>query len=288
MADFLVDFEWYRNANGFKLVPWNSLIVAGQRVNRSGDCIVANGGKWIPYRPLDQFDTLYTVFASVKTPSDLLKFINTFGPLTPVGFVTGVSGPEPVPGGPAWGDDVSFSLKRARLFRELLLRQRKPKALARLFRSELRAAEIRSHNEAYERAEAAAPDTIEADPFWSSIPAAFDLTIDYRKGVRLRLRCPRPKSEHDNLLWLNMPIAEIDLIADSDKGVRLRLKTDSLISALWWQLAQKLSGSSMVRQCRHCGTLFEVGLGTKRRADATFCCKQHSMRFHSLKRSTKT
>jgi hypothetical protein len=286
MADFLVDFEWHRDARGFTLVPWNSLIDtnSGERLNRSGDCIVANGGKRIPYRPLDQFDTLYTVFASVKTPRDLLKFINTFGPLTYGG------GAEPAPGGPAWGDDVSFSLDQARLFRELLLRQGNPKALAHFFHSELRAAEIRSHNAAYERAEAAAPDTIEADLYWSSIPAAFELTIDVRKGVRLKLRRPRPKNEYDNLLWLSIPIGEIELIPDIDKGVgvRLKLSTDSLLSALWWQLAQKLSGNSMFRQCRHCGTLFEVGLGTNRRADATFCCNQHSVRFHSLRRSTRT
>jgi len=288
MADFLVDFEWYRDARGFRLVPWNSLTRAGRSLNRSGDCIVANGGKWLSYRPLDQFDTLYIVFAGVKTPSDFLKFINTFGPLTCVGFAGGDSGPEPVRGGASWGDDVSFSLKQARLFRELLLRKEKPKEVADLFRSEIRAAEIRSHNEAYKRAEAAEPDSIEVDPTWSSIPAAFDLTVDSRKGIRIKLRRPRPKNEYDKLLWLSVPIAEVDLIADAANGVRLRLKTESLISALWWQLAQKLSGGSMVRQCRHCGTLFEVGLGTKRRADATFCCNQHSVRFHSLSRSIRS
>jgi hypothetical protein len=271
MADFFIDFEWYRDADGFKLAPWKSLIYAGRPLNRSGDCIVANGGKRIPYRPLDQFDALYPVFADLKTPNDLLRFINTFGPLTSI-----ASG---------WGEDVSFSLNQARLFRELLLRQRRPKALAAFFHSEIRAAEIRSHEEAYERAEAAGTEPIEVDPNWLGIPAQFAVTIDYRKGIRIKLQRPRPKSEYDKLLWLSLPIAEIDLIADPDRGVRLRLKTESLLNALWWQLVQKLSGNSMVRQCRHCGTLFEVGLGTKRRADATFCCNEHSVRFHSLRRS---
>jgi hypothetical protein len=101
MADFLVDFEWYIDSNGFKLVPWKSIVHAGRPLNRSGDCIVANGGKRVPYRPLDQLDTLYLVFAGLKTPDQLLGFINTFGPLTPI-----ASG---------WGEDVSFSLRQARL-----------------------------------------------------------------------------------------------------------------------------------------------------------------------------
>lgn len=246
MADFLVDFEWYKNANGFKLVPWQSIINAGRPLDRSGDCIVANGGKWISYRPLDQFDTLYIIFAGVKTPSDLLKFINMFGPLTPIHFGRGESGPELAQERPVWGDDVSASLNQARLFRELLLRQRRPRALAAFFRSEIRATEIRSHKEAYERAEAAVPEPIEPDPTWSSIPAAFDVTFDYRKGIRIKLKRPRPKSEYDELLWLSLPIAEIDLVSDPDKGVRLRLKTESLINALWWQLAQKQIGRAHV------------------------------------------
>jgi hypothetical protein len=288
MADFLVDFEWYKNANGFKLIPWKSIISAGRPLDRSGDCIVANGRKWIPYRPLDEFDTLYIVFADVKTPNDLLKFMNMFGPLTPILFGIRDSDPEPVHAVPVWGDDVSFGLNQARLFRELLLRQRRPTALADFFRSQIRAAEIRSHKEAYKRAEAAAPEPIEVDPTWSSIPAAFDLTVGPQKGIQIKLKRPRQKSDYDELLWLNLPIAEIDLIPDSQKGVRLRLKTESLIGALWWQLAQKLSGNSMVRQCRHWGTLFEVGLGTKRRGDATFCSDEHSVRFHSLRRSKKS
>jgi hypothetical protein len=285
MADFLVDFEWYKNANGFKLIPWKSIISGGRSLDRSGDCIVANGRKWIPYRPLDEFDTLYIVFAGVKTPSDLLKFMNMFGPLTPIGIR---ADPEPVQAGAVWGDDVSDGLNQARLFRELLLRQRRPSALAAFFRSEIRAAEIRSHKEAYKRAEIAAPEPIEVDPTWSSIPADFILTVDFQKGIRIKLKRPRRNTEYDELLWLNLPIAEIDLIPDPDSGVRLRLKTESLISALWWQLAQKLSGNSMVRQCRYCGTLFEVGLGTRRRADATFCSNDHSVRFHSLRRSKKS
>ena len=175
-------------------------------------------------------------------------------------------------------------MRQAKLFRELLLRQRRPKALARFFLAELRAADARSHKEAYERAEEAAPDTIEADPTWPSIPWAFDVTIDARKGLRLRLKSPPPGIK-TNDPWLDIQIGEIDLVADANKGLRLRLKTDSLKSALWWQLGQKLSGNAIIRECRQCDKLFEVGRNTGRRSDATFCCNEHSVRFHSLRRS---
>jgi hypothetical protein len=283
MADILIDSEWYKDAKGFRLVPWNSLDSSAQR---PGDCIVANGGKWIPYRPLERFDSLYVVFANVKTSAELLEFINNFGPLTPVGFASGELGPEPIPGGATWGDDVSYGLRQARLFREILLRQGRPRALGRFLRSELHAEEVRAHNEAYERAEKAAPETIEVDPTWPSIPPVFDLIVDSRRGIQLRLRTPRAKIE-PTLFWLNIPIAAIDLVPDPESGVRLRLNTDSLINAMWWQLGRQLSGNTLVRQCRHCRTLFTVGQGTGRRADATFCCNEHSVRFHSVKRSRK-
>src|SRR5262249_21922293 len=120
MTDIFIDFEWYRNAKGYKLVPWKSLAGPDESYPH-GDCIVDNGGKWISYRPLDQFDMLCCVFARVKTPNDLLKFIHTFGPLGRGGFAAGVSGPEPVRGGATWGDDVSSGLRQAKFFRDLLL-----------------------------------------------------------------------------------------------------------------------------------------------------------------------
>jgi hypothetical protein len=80
-------------------------------------------------------------------------------------------------------------------------------------------------------------------------------------------------------------IGKVGLVEDSDRGVRLRITADSLLDALWLQLGQELSGHRIIRECRHCGTLFEAGPDTGRRSDATFCCGEHSVRFHSLKRS---
>jgi hypothetical protein len=284
MTELLTDFEWYRDAKGYRLVPWRSLAPPGENYP-PGDCIVANGGKWISYRPFERFATLYSAFASVKTPTDLLNFIKKFGPLTRGGFVAGDGGPEPVSGGATWGDDVSDFLKKARLFRELILRKKSPQALARLFNSELRAVESRSRKEAYERAAQSPDGTIDPDLRWPTIPTDFDIIINARMGARLRLRATPPKTIEIDDRWLTIPVGEFEIVADVQKGVRLRFKTDCLISALWWQLVQKLSGGAMIRECRHCGKLFEVGSGADKRADATFCCDEHSVRFYSLARS---
>src|SRR5262249_32210255 len=185
-----------------------------------------------------------------KTPNDLLKFIHTFGPLGRGGFAAGVSGPEPVRGGATWGDDVSSGLRQAKFFRDLLLNERNRSRLAAVFNSEMRVSALRSYKKAYERT-----------------------------GERV------PAIEIDDS-WLSRMIADIDLVADSKKGLRFRIQTETLISAMWWQLGQKLSGNVIIRECRHCGILFKVGPGSGRRRDATFCCNEHSVRFYSLKRST--
>ena len=89
----------------------------------------------------------------------------------------------------------------------------------------------------------------------------------------------------DDIRKLDRFIATVHIVADPKKGVRLRIDTEALIAALWWQLALRLTGDAIIRECRHCGTLFEAGHGTGLRADATFCSSEHSVRFHSLKRT---
>jgi hypothetical protein len=80
-------------------------------------------------------------------------------------------------------------------------------------------------------------------------------------------------------------IGSIDLAPDQNEGVRLKIEPRSLLAGLWMQLARKLTQRTIVRTCRYCGSIFEAGAGSKRRSDATFCCAEHSVRFHSLKRS---
>jgi hypothetical protein len=63
------------------------------------------------------------------------------------------------------------------------------------------------------------------------------------------------------------------------------LRPKTLLDALWLQCGQALTSGAQFRQCEHCGTWFEVGRGTGRRADAKFCSEEHKISFHSLKRS---
>jgi hypothetical protein len=287
MPDFLMDFEWYRPEKGFRLVLWSSM-TRSTEVPRGGHCLLANqGSRWITYRPLDEFGSLYVAFANVKTPVDLLRFANNFGPLTRVGFTTGWRGAESVSEDGVWADDVSGALRKARLFRELLLRRQEPRALASYFNAELRASQRRADKEASERAEKAGKKTtVPVDPTWERVSLVkYKIICDAVYGARIILKSPPPGVLEPTNYSLNIPIGDVDVIADGTTGIRVRFNTDCLITALLWQLARTLSGNTRYRECRHCGDLFELGPGAKRRADATFCCNEHSVRFHSAKRT---
>jgi hypothetical protein len=84
---------------------------------------------------------------------------------------------------------------------------------------------------------------------------------------------------------LRHSIARVELVPNAKKGLQLEITAETLLSALWWQIARKLSGEAKIRECRHCGEWFEVGAGTGRRADAQFCSPDHKVRFFSLERS---
>jgi hypothetical protein len=66
---------------------------------------------------------------------------------------------------------------------------------------------------------------------------------------------------------------------------RWYLRPKFLLDALWLQLGQALTRRALIRQCEKCGTWFEAGRGTGRRADAKFCSEEHKILFHSHKRS---
>jgi hypothetical protein len=69
---------------------------------------------------------------------------------------------------------------------------------------------------------------------------------------------------------------------------RMKFAVQDLLSGLWLQFGQTLSGdvdSRRIKECRHCGEIFEAGPGTGRRLDAEFCSDAHRVAFNSLKRS---
>jgi hypothetical protein len=80
-------------------------------------------------------------------------------------------------------------------------------------------------------------------------------------------------------------VSHLNLVANPSTGVEFAVRPINLIHALKFQLGQSLIGSTIMRQCRQCGSFFEAGPGTNMRLDATFCCRKHSVLYHSHKRS---
>ena len=197
---------------------------------------------------------LFSLFANVRTRDDLLEFISNFGPLTRGGFAVGDGKhPEPVPKGATWGDDVSGFLKSAGLFRVLLSNKKRPRKLASVFDSQVRAGLLAADKEVAK--------------------TVGEISVPPRRNAQLG--------------EFNRFVGTVDLVSDPVKGMRLRITTETFIGALWIQLGLKLSGAAVFRECRHCGGWFEAGAGTGRRADAEFCSNEHKIRFFSLNRTRR-
>jgi hypothetical protein len=95
--------------------------------------------------------------------------------------------------------------------------------------------------------------------------------------------------ESDKLAYFSFRnlIGRVELVGDPDKGLRLKICPPHLLGALWYQLGLKLSNASL-RTCRLCQSVFEVGVGTGRRADAQFCCREHKVEFFNHNRPRVT
>jgi hypothetical protein len=77
----MIEFTWHRDEKGYDLLPETPRLPAR---------IVGKGGSRKPYRPLDEFPTLFRVFANIeKTRGGALGFIETFGPLSLDGVAGG-------------------------------------------------------------------------------------------------------------------------------------------------------------------------------------------------------
>ena len=67
--------------------------------------------------------------------------------------------------------------------------------------------------------------------------------------------------------------------------IRLKISPSRLIDAIWLQMAQSITSGRDVRQCLHCGELFEVGPGSGRRLDAKYCKDEHRIASNNRRRS---
>jgi hypothetical protein len=83
-----------------------------------------------------------------------------------------------------------------------------------------------------------------------------------------------------------IPLTSLEAFLVTDSGeIRLKLSPSRLIDAIWLQMAQSITSGRDVRECLHCGGLFEVGPGSDRRLDAKFCKDQHRIAFNNRRRS---
>ena len=82
---------------------------------------------------------------------------------------------------------------------------------------------------------------------------------------------------------------ETALISDpATRTLRLQLSVVDLLAGMWVQLGQTLSSGATMRRCEQCGMLFEAGPGTGRRLDAKFCSDDHRIAFNSQKRTKRS
>jgi hypothetical protein len=101
----------------------------------------------------------------------------------------------------------------------------------------------------------------------------------------------KPRLSQASAAWIedafSDAIAEVQLIFDKHGSLRPVLKPTSLINGLIWQLINSLGAGARYRPCQQCGVIFQVGVGSGRRADAKFCSDEHKILFNSRKRSLR-
>lgn len=172
MALLRIDLEWFRCPRGYRLVHARDVARAKGEIPGSypdEDWIVPNAEERIGYRPLDEYDLLCVAFSKLKTPDDLLGFINLYGPLTRSSTV--------------WGDSVAGCLRSSRQFYGLLsYKDRGPRKLASVFNAQLRARRARS----YEAIGEALPKDYDYGELNQLIGTA-DLVADLARGIQIRI-----------------------------------------------------------------------------------------------------
>jgi hypothetical protein len=90
MPDLTLDFTWYRDPKGYRLIPDKvPRLRKGQSImdvpiaELEPARIVRNGGDLQSYRPLEHFPALASQFAQMATSeTGVLRFVERFGPLT--------------------------------------------------------------------------------------------------------------------------------------------------------------------------------------------------------------
>jgi hypothetical protein len=94
MDDLLfIDFEWWKDSAGYRVIETQARKIPSAENLLSNipkaARVVPNGGELVSYLPLARSrEGLFRVFADIKSPNDVLRFIVNYGPLTEAGLQT--------------------------------------------------------------------------------------------------------------------------------------------------------------------------------------------------------
>jgi hypothetical protein len=243
-----IDFEWYRDAMGYRLVeavpptpapemPKNALaaflrgdlvmLPEGFLAPRPTDPgkpqrIIRAGGTLVPYRPAETLDLMFRELVNtVPTAEGVLGFVSRFGPLTRLGLDE------------KEGEPIEFAINS-----------------------------IVNMNE-----------FIDA---WSTL-----------SGIGKAIQA-RALESHLGADGLRIAQLDVRLVFDQKaRSLKTQLIVGDLFVALWLRMVEVVTSDTVLRRCAHCKALFTAGLGTDRRLDAKFCSDEHRILFNSLKRTPR-
>jgi len=136
-----------------------------------------------------------------------------------------------------------------------------------------------------------------SDPLVAHFPAGEPLPLDLANAEMFRelLRLQTLGNSRELASYFESKIAgfvgggqtgTVELLPDPERGIRLKIVAPTLLGALWYQLALKLPDATL-RTCPLCHSVFEVGRGTRLRADAKFCCQEHKVEYFNRRRRSR-
>jgi hypothetical protein len=258
VAQLHIDFEWWRDPKGYRLiaaeapkqpqqVKWaeSGAIYAGQNALNTG-IILSPTGDIIPVR-------------SVILPETLLR-----SDLRKLGYRIVRSGGSLIPYWPL----ITFD----GLFRQFANAPPTPEGVLDFID---RFGPLTEAGLDEERGE-------DAPSLITHVEAMSRVLDEYSRGRKAGLAQVLDTNE--------IKLGEIETVLINDPATRtprLKLCVADLLTALWLQLGQTLSSGATIRRCAQCGMLFEAGTGTGRRLDAKFCSDDHRITFNSQKRQGK-
>lgn len=216
-----------------------------ERMEGSVDFLVGISDRAVPSKPIADNEMLYAEFAGLRTPGELLNFANKYGPPTghpPIHYLALDESRSPPP--------------------------RSGRGAHALWDSVV----IPEHAEA----------KISRSPVQDHLRHAqlIRRVLESEHHGRKSSRKNAYKAVGEVLAWENA-LAYIQLhLREDGAGFQTSFVASSLLNAIWLQLAGRIGSGVGWGQCPLCGSWFEKGPGTDKRADLQFCRPSHKVAYH--------